>query len=159
MKLYILKKIKNNEIIAITESKYAMKIFCLQIDFNEFIYSVDKITSKEKINKYLVKYSDLYLFEYEDFIIREMDYKIIEDLIYNQKKYIKNTIKSLETIINEFNLNLDEQEIIYNSKELLSKKIKNKRFNSFINLKDIIKNYYNNTTFRDYMSEIYQRYN
>ena len=153
MKLFILKDMCNN-IIAISESKHMMTTFCLQIDFDPIRYIVKRITETNKINKYLLKYDDLYLIDYENFVIREKDYKIFNELISFEYERIRSVISSLQEITDHYNISPKEQKTLNESIDILKKKSKKKKINSFIDLNGLIQDYFNNKDFRQYMEEI-----
>lgn len=157
MKLFILKDLLNN-VIAISESKYMMTTFCLQIDFDPIKNIVEKITDTKKINKYLTRYDDLYLIEYENFVIREKDYKIFDELVHIEYERVKSVILSLQEIANNYNLTSKDQSLLNQSIEILSKKSKRKTFKSFMDLNGLIRDYYNNNSFMQYMEELQYLY-
>lgn len=99
MSLYILSK--NNTILAICEYQTRMIEFCLQTNFTRNNgYSIDKITNPSKIDRYLIRYDDLYLIEYYDgAIIRAGDCSNIKTLVYYEMDSIMTTIQTLHSIL------------------------------------------------------------
>lgn len=150
MKLYILKH--KNKIVSITESKSVMEIFILQMNFNIRNYELEKITNQKKIDKLINKYYDLYLFEYEGFILPNIDIKYIERIYDEYKRHVNQTIQSLKNINSNCIMTLSEHDIVNECISIL-KKHKKKDFNEFINLNEIIRDYYSLS-----MRSIYEDY-
>lgn len=158
-KLYLLKLLSTNKIIAITEYKYHMRLFILQNEYSQNDYTIEILTKEKEINKYLIKYTeDLYLIEYKDFIIRSSDKRYIDEIMYNTKNTIRNTVNQLESINLTCILSPEEHTKIGEIINLLYNKSKKKNIDEFINTHQIIKDFCNNHNMKYDLQELNDRY-
>lgn len=158
-KLLVLYLLSNNNVIAISEYEYHMRLFILQNNYTLEEYSLKVITDKKKINKYLIKYSDdLYLIEFKNFIIRCNDKKYIEDMIYCMRKDIKSLITNLESINTTCIMEPKDHEKIGKTINILNDKIRKKNIDEFINIHYLISSFFNNHSYRYDLQEMNDRY-
>ena len=158
MKLYILKILSTNKIFAITEYLYHMKLFIIQNNFSNNEYSIEVLKNENKINKYLIRYDDLYITEYKKFAIRNKDRYILEDIIYQEKKKIYESINLLESINESCIMKLKDHKLISKCICLLEDKSSKKNIDDFININEIIRDYFNNHTIRQSIEDLYDRF-
>lgn len=147
-KLIVLRD-KNNKTICISETKYDVKRFILQNDYNKKDIDISIYKDNKSINKYLIKYDSLYLINYKGFMVREKDIKLIKELIYEKKRIIKDTKKGIFDIINCCNLSINEINVLHKSLDLLDKKSNKSNLLSFIDIGTIIKEFYNSNIFNN----------
>lgn len=95
MKLIILQK--NNEIVAISESKTEMVRFFIQNNLSEPEYVIRKIRG-DIANTVSIVYDDLYIEEYSDGVVRRCDVSELEDYIYTIHEKVQDMISMLSTI-------------------------------------------------------------
>ena len=158
-KLFVLRLTSNNKVIAITEHKSHMRIFILQNEYSKSRYSLKEYTNKNKINKYLIKYTDdCYLIEYKDFIIRNSDKKYIDEIIYQYKNYIRDTIDNLETINMNCILSPEDHKKIGDIINILYDNTKKKNIDEFINVHQLIKDFCNDHESKYNLQEMNDRY-
>lgn len=159
MKLYVLKLKPKDTIFAISEYKSHMRLFILQNGFNINNYYIEKITDKKKINKYLIKYDDLYMMEYKNFIIRNIDKYYLEEIYYNMKKLIKDTLINLENINLNCIMDPKDHKTLTKTLHILEDNSKKKNLDNFINMNEIIRDYFNNHSIIDNLQDLNERYN
>jgi len=155
-KLFVLKM--NNDIIAITEYEYHMRLFILQNEYSKNEYYLKIITNKDKINKYLIKYDDEYIIEYKDFVIRAGDKKHIEDMIYSYRSSIRDIENKLCDINLQSIMSPEEHRILRDCIELLHTKTKKKNIDEFINIHGIIRDFCNDHKTRYDLQEMNNAY-
>ena len=148
IKLYVLRT-NNNDIFAISEYKYHIRLFILQNEYSNKDYYLEVLDNKKKINKILIKYEHLYLMEYKDFIIRNVDYRYIKEIYNNMKDKVYKTIDNLYDINDSYIMSPKEHELISKCLNLLEKKSKKKNIDEFTNIQEVIRYYYNNTYYQD----------
>lgn len=158
-KLFVLRSIYDNKVIAITEYKSHMRIFILQNEYSKNEYSLKEYTNKNKINKYLIKYTDdYYLIEYKDFIIRNSDKKYIEEIIYKYKHYVRDTINNLESINTNCILSPEDHKKIGDIINTLYDNTRKKNIDKFINVHQIIKDFCNDHESKYNLQDMNDRY-
>lgn len=158
MKLYILINTISNEILAITEFKYHIYSFYLQNEYSNDEYKIVKLTDKNKINNYLILLDDLYLIEFYNFFIRVKDKTIIMNMINDNISKLTETIEYLEHILSDFNVSNKESINIDKTISILKKNSKSSNIIDFIDIKNIIRDYYNIPSLQKTLTELQNRF-
>ena len=153
MKLFILWSIKKSKIVAISESRKDMRIFYLQNGYTKRDHIIKIVESEKFINKILVKHDDLYLIDYYNFIIREKDKRPLDEILYMNIQLIESTLDNLKYINQECILKPKHHNLISNVISILKSKKKKDNIIKFINIANIISDYYNNHRFRNIVNE------
>lgn len=158
MKLYILRLKSNNKVFAISEYKNHIRLFLLQNNIYSDDYIIEKIKNENKINKYLIKYTDLYMMEYKNFIIRNIDKYYLDEIYYSMKKMIEDTLNNLENINLNCIMSPKDHNTITNTLNILHNNSKKKNIDDFINMNEIIREYFNNHSIRESIHELNNQY-
>ena len=158
MKLFIILNRVTNKIVAISEYKYHITAFYIQNNYTKDIFTIIKLTDKNKINSYLLMMDDYYLEEFNDFIIRAKDRSIIESIIYHNYQKLNETIDYLKYIRDEYNLSNQEIKNISKTISIL-KKNKKKDIKTFMDISSIIRDYYNLPSIQKELLQLENRYN
>lgn len=157
MKLFILWSIKKKKIFAISEYKKDIQLFFLQNGYTKSDYIIHTLTNEKLINKILVTKNELYLIDYYNFVIREKDKTPLDEIIYSNIKLVEDTMSNIDYINSEYIIEPKYHKLFSKIYKILKNKIRKHNILKFINISNIISDYYKNTYFRDVVNEFNKR--
>jgi hypothetical protein len=140
MKLYVLTRHQDNQIIALSESKDDIANYVTKKKFPNDEYFFSKVKNHDQIDNLMFEYDELYL-EHDphlDTVLTRIELELLNSIIDEEKQRVETTIADLEHYISDYSFDKKEKSILLKAHKILESNRRKKKLKKVISLENFI---------------------